>query len=166
MTVQETQELIAVHQANFRSANDKIHATAVAQELAGQLPFICECADPTCRGLVQLSAETYQAVRRHPRGFFNISGHEASSVAAGAERVVAVMSELTLVMKIGAAGELAVKAATANEASQGDSPLAAQRERVADQRDRVADQRDRVADQRDQVADERDRKADRREGAD
>jgi hypothetical protein len=109
-----TQERIAEHQIAFRRSNNRIYRTADRLALTTPIPFICECADTACTEIVQLSSPQYQAVRRHPRGFFNISGHEAPSVEAGAERIVAVISDFTMVVKIGVAGEFAAEACNRN----------------------------------------------------
>lgn len=118
MTGASRQEQIAEHQIGFRRTNQNIYATAIKHGLTGQIPFVCECADLGCTAIIQLNANEYQATRRHPRGFFNISGHEAPAVAAGAERVIAVIKEFTMVMKIGRAGELATHATTFEQATQ------------------------------------------------
>ena len=110
MTTPLTQERIAEHQIACRRSNNRIFRTAEQLALTTPIPFICECADTACTEIVQLNAVEYQAVRRHPRGFFNITGHEAPSVKAGAERIVAVISDFTMVMKIGVAGERATEA--------------------------------------------------------
>ncbi len=114
MTTPLAQERIAEHQIACRQANNRILRKAERLELIHPIPFICECADTTCTKVVQLSRPEYKAVRRHPRGFFNMTGHEASSVKAGAERIVAVIGDFTMVMKIGVAGELATAASKGN----------------------------------------------------
>lgn len=78
--------------------------------IIGPIPFVCECADFLCTEIVRMSDDEYDTISQHPRRFFIITGHEASSVAAGAERIVAVVGDLTLVDKVGVAGELATRA--------------------------------------------------------
>lgn len=41
-------ERIAQNDATFRAANEKIAASAEDYDLAGQVPFICECAEAGC----------------------------------------------------------------------------------------------------------------------
>jgi hypothetical protein len=162
MTERPTQEGIAARRIGFRNENERIYNTALASKLTGQLPFICECADPSCSALVQLGGDAYQVVRTLPRGFFNITGHEAPSVAAGVERVIAVINELTIIMTVGRAGELALEASTRPK-----SPTSAdRRDQVADERERAADERERAADERERAADEREQVADVRQRAD
>ena len=94
-------------QANFRQANEKIQASADSFALVRGIPFVCECPDRNCAEIVELSFDEYEAIRQHPRRFFNVSGHEYTSVEAGAERVVAVSGVLTVVEKVGVAGDVA-----------------------------------------------------------
>ena len=60
--------------------------------------------------LVHLTFDEYDAIRQHPTRFFNVTGHERTSVESGAERIVAVVDELTIVEKVGVAGEVAAEA--------------------------------------------------------
>ena len=97
-------------QVAFRNANEKIQASADGLAIHGSIPFICECADRDCLELVRLTFDQYDAIRQQPTRFFNITGHESSSVETGAERIVAVVGELTVVEKVGVAGEVAAEA--------------------------------------------------------
>lgn len=103
-------EEIGEAQVSFRNANETIQASADNSAILGSVPFVCECPDRDCMGLVPLSFDEYEAIRQHPTRFFNITGHERSSVDAGAERIVAVAGELTVVEKVGVAGEVAAEA--------------------------------------------------------
>ena len=94
-------------QVALRNANETIQASADRFTLVDSIPFICECPDPECSEVVNLSYDTYEAIRQSPRQFFNVSGHETPSVEAGAERIIAVVGELTIVEKIGVAGDVA-----------------------------------------------------------
>jgi hypothetical protein len=105
--VSTDQESIGNAQVALRNTNETIQASADRLTLVLNIPFICECPDPNCSEIVNLSFETYDAIRQSPRQFFNISGHEVPSVKACAERVIAVMGELTIVEKIGVAGDVA-----------------------------------------------------------
>jgi hypothetical protein len=106
----DPQQEIGKAQVAFRNANEKIQATADGFAIHGSIPFICECPDHDCMELVQLTFDEYDAIRQHPTRFFNITGHESSSVETGAERIVAVVEELTIVEKVGVAGEVAGEA--------------------------------------------------------
>ena len=106
----DPQHEIGEAQVAFRNANEKIQASADGFAMPGSIPFICECPDRDCMELVRLTFDEYDAIRQHPTRFFNITGHESSSVATGAERIVAVVDELTIVEKVGVAGEVAAEA--------------------------------------------------------
>lgn len=103
----DTQRGIGERQVHFRAQNERIYASADSLHMIGQIPFICECADDACTEIVRMRDDEYDTISQHPRRFFNISGHETSSVDAGAEKIVAVIGELTIVEKIGIAGDLA-----------------------------------------------------------
>jgi hypothetical protein len=106
----DRQEEIGEAQVVFRNANESIQASADHAAIFGSIPFICECPNRNCTEIVQLSFDQYDAIRQHPTRFFNLTGHERSSVEAGAERIVAVADELTVVEKDGVAGEVAAEA--------------------------------------------------------
>lgn len=100
-----TQERIARNDATFRDANEKIAAAAQEIGLAGTAPFLCECADPQCTDLLRLPFDTYAEVRRHPRRFVVVPGHEAT--AGDAAEVVESTPLYHVVEKTGRAGEVA-----------------------------------------------------------
>lgn len=94
-------------QVVFREANETIQASADRFSIVTGIPFVCECADRSCSEIVRLSFDEYDAIRQHPRRFFNVTGHEQTSVEAAAERIVTVVGTLTVVEKVGIAGEIA-----------------------------------------------------------
>ena len=110
MTPQVAQQTIARNQISFREANEKIQATADSAALGGPIPFMCECPDSECADVVRLTFDEYEAIRQHPRRFFNVPSHERKSVAAGAETVLVVLERFTIVEKVGIAGEMATEA--------------------------------------------------------
>ena len=110
MSTNLAQTEIAEAQIAFRELNENIEATADQIPLPGLIPFICECPDTDCSEVVQLTFDEYEAIRQHPRRFFNVPDHERTSVAAGAETVLVVFARFTIVEKIGIAGELATEA--------------------------------------------------------
>ena len=105
----DRQHEIGEAQVAFRNANERIQASADGFAIHGSIPFICECPDRDCMDLVRLTFDQYDAIRQYPTRFFNVTGHEHSSVDAGAERIVAVAGELTVVEKVGVAGEVAAE---------------------------------------------------------
>jgi hypothetical protein len=105
----ERQEEIGHTQVAFRRENEAIQASSDALSLFGSIPFVCECARADCSAIVRLTFDEYEAIRQHPRRFFNVSGHEATSVEESAEVIVAVSGDLTVVEKIGIAGTVATE---------------------------------------------------------
>jgi hypothetical protein len=99
------EERIAHNQATFREANERIGAAAGVYEVETPVPFICECADPTCSEIVRLLLVQYEEIRSEPRHFLNVPGHQAAS--QGAAVVVEERDGYTIVEKIGLAGEIA-----------------------------------------------------------
>ena len=97
-------ERIARNDALFREANERIREKAEEYGVE-TVPFICECADPTCRAIVRMPLEQYTAIREHPRRFLNVPGHEVS--AKGHATPVADGEGYRVVEKIGLAGEIA-----------------------------------------------------------
>ena len=110
MNAQAHQEEIGQAQVVCRAENEAIQSSADRLTLLGPIPFVCECPDRDCGEIVRLTFDEYEAIRQDPRRFFNVSGHETESVDAGAERIVAVAGDLTVVEKIGIAGEVAADA--------------------------------------------------------
>lgn len=97
-----TQERIARNDATFRDANERIAAAARDIQLDGSAPFLCECADPSCTDLIRLDLTRYADVRRHPRRFFVVPGHEDEAV-----KVIESGDSIDVVEKTGRAGEVA-----------------------------------------------------------
>lgn len=99
------QERIAKNDALFREANEGIRKAAAEQGLdGGEIPFLCECADPTCRTVIVLTLHDYQHVRSSPRRFLNAPDHEHAGL--GLAKVVERRDGWTIVEKTGRAGEL------------------------------------------------------------
>jgi hypothetical protein len=107
VSAQTLHQTIGEAQAACRTENEAIQASADHLTMLGPIPFICECPDSDCFEIVRLTFDQYEAIREYPRRFFNVSGHERTSVEAGAERIVAVAGDLTVVEKIGIAGAVA-----------------------------------------------------------
>jgi len=97
-------ERVSRNEASFRLANEKIRAKAASWEMEGLLPALCECADPSCAEVLQLTPREYEAVRSEPRWFLNAPGHAAN--AQGWSRVVAENARFLVAEKLGEAGEI------------------------------------------------------------
>jgi hypothetical protein len=103
--VEEVQEeRIATNNATFREANERISAAAGSYGIETPIPFICECSDPSCSGIIRLTLEEYEEVRANSRHFVNIPGHEAASM--GMAVVVEQRDGYSIVEKIGRAAEI------------------------------------------------------------
>ena len=99
-----TAERVAENDAGFREANEAIQAKAVAWEMNGLLPVICECADTSCTDILHVTASGYEEVRANPRWFLNAPGHHVNGL--GWAQVVATREGYEIVEKIGEAGEI------------------------------------------------------------
>ena len=99
------EERIARNQATFRAANERTGAAAGVYDIATPVPFICECADPTCSEVVRLELDQYEEIRSDSRRFFNAPGHETA--AQGVSVVVEERNGYVIVEKVAHAGEVA-----------------------------------------------------------
>ncbi len=97
-------ERIARNDAIFRKANEEIREAAERLEVEN-VPFICECADPSCREILLLTLEEYREIRTNARHFINAPGHEAA--AQGWGEVVGVSDGYVTEEKLSVAGEIA-----------------------------------------------------------
>lgn len=96
---------VARNDAIYRDANERIKRAAEDYDVSGPLPFICECADPECRGVVLLTMAEYEEIRGHPTHFLNLPGH-----AEGADHYAVTVRKADgyiVVEKVGQAGEVA-----------------------------------------------------------
>ena len=100
-------ERIAINDARFRDANESIEAAAEEFDISERIPFLCECADPSCTTALRLSLTEYEEIRAESTYFLNAPGHVVA--AHGAARVVSERARrgYTIVEKIGRAGEVA-----------------------------------------------------------
>jgi hypothetical protein len=67
------------NQETFKVANERLRSM-VAERLSAtdHVPFLCECAGPTCMATVDLTLEDYAAVRAHERHFVMLPEHRRS----------------------------------------------------------------------------------------
>lgn len=99
------EERLARNENHFREINESLsdkHVHAVVVR-SGPLPFVCECASPECTEAVELTLAEYREVRRDPRLFIVVPGHENPA----AERVVEVKPGYAIVEKVGDAAAVA-----------------------------------------------------------
>ena len=64
---------VAMNEATFRDVNEGMEA---GQDPSGLLRFVCECGRLYCTELIQLTHEEYEDLRRNPRRFAIVDGHE------------------------------------------------------------------------------------------
>jgi hypothetical protein len=72
-------ERLKENQVSFKLANERL-GSVVAERVSApeRVPFLCECADPTCMATVELTLEDYRAVRAHERHFLMLPEHQRS----------------------------------------------------------------------------------------
>ena len=97
-------ERVARDGAAFRVANEQIRAAAAEWNMDGLLPALCECADPHCATVLQVTPRQYEAMRSNPRWFINARGHDVN--AQGWAHVIEESERFVVVEKIGRAGEI------------------------------------------------------------
>lgn len=59
----------------FRSANDRIGERAHELGWRFPVPFLCECEDRRCFARVELTVDSYDAIRVHPQRYLTVPGH-------------------------------------------------------------------------------------------
>jgi len=94
----------ARNEALFREVNENIARLEERHDATTSEPvFLCECANADCTDHVAIEPEAYARVRKRPRRFIVIPGHEEKQL----ERVVETHRDYVIVEKTGAAGEVA-----------------------------------------------------------
>ena len=78
------EERLALNQAMFRDANERMVGWGERHQDAPRETFFCGCADPECRQTIELTASEYEEVRGDSLHFAVVVGHADLS----AERVV------------------------------------------------------------------------------
>ena len=100
--VEQSQERAARNEVSFREANEKLGDKRTELGAHGKTPFLCECSDPECTELLQLSFAEYERVRSRANRFVTAVGHDA-----GSGRVVEERDGYTVIEKGGVAGRIA-----------------------------------------------------------
>jgi hypothetical protein len=85
---------VAINEATFRRVNEGME---IGQDPAGLLTFICECGRLRCDELVQLTRREYEDIRKYPRRFAILDGHEILE----AEKIVERNDRYLVVEKAG-----------------------------------------------------------------
>lgn len=62
---------IAENEVMFRAANERIESEAQSRRMfVFPASFLCECPDPSCTEIVELTLEEYEEIREGPTRFF------------------------------------------------------------------------------------------------
>jgi hypothetical protein len=102
---ERVEERMAANEATFRDANERIQERARELDFEDPVPFLCECGEPSCRAILRLRLDEYEAIRRDGRRFFVVAEHEETAAAAG--HVTERHDDYLVVEKTGRAGEVA-----------------------------------------------------------
>jgi hypothetical protein len=96
-------ERVAENESLFRSANERIEATAVDWG-AGEstIAFLCECSDLDCLQRVEVSLSVYEHVRAQAERFLLVPGHQRPE-----EEIVEQTDRYVIVRKMGEEGAVA-----------------------------------------------------------
>jgi hypothetical protein len=90
----EGRQRVAMNEATFRKVNEGMGA---GQDPSGLLTFLCECGRLGCNKLIELTRPEYEGIRRNPRRFAILDGHEILE----AEEIVERHDRYAVVEKIG-----------------------------------------------------------------
>jgi hypothetical protein len=117
-------ERIARNESIFRNANEGISNALEAEDILEPMPFVCECADPGCREMVNMTLIEYRRIREDARTFWHIASHEPAS--QGSTQILETHDGYVVVEKIGPAGDVALLLEgdpdPAHAAVEGDEP--------------------------------------------
>ena len=91
---------IVANEQRFRVFNDQVRT--VREQLDADSGFACECGDASCDARIDMSLEQYAHIRRDPRWFAVVAGHEAPDV----ERVIERNDDHLVVEKTGESADL------------------------------------------------------------
>src|ERR1700753_2420305 len=100
---EQEQARIARNEALFRDTNEAIERGQWGDPPGKLIRFRCECARLDCNEAVPLTVAEYEEVRKSPRRFVLIPGHEFTEV----ETVVSSNERYAVVEKIEVAGKVA-----------------------------------------------------------
>jgi hypothetical protein len=73
---EESQRRVAANEAALREVNEAIERGQWPGEEKARVRFRCECAELGCDQLIEMHIHEYERVRRHPRRFAVVCGHE------------------------------------------------------------------------------------------
>ena len=100
-----TELRLASTEALTRSLNERVARIFGSVETSGPLTFMCECGIYDCGERIELTANTYEAIRLEPTDFFVHPDHVFHAIEFV---VLEHANSYAVVEKVGAAGRLAV----------------------------------------------------------
>ena len=103
------QQRRARNEALFREVNERIEELESGLTGYGDdsllVGFVCECPDEDCGETLEVTRARYEAVRRNPKRFLVVPGHEDPDVA----RVVERHAHFVVAEKLDEAAEIAIE---------------------------------------------------------
>jgi len=82
--VSSREQRLAENEILFRRVNERI--AELTDSWPGELDLVCECANEDCHQVLHLSVEEYELLRRNPRRFAVLPGHEILEIETVVER--------------------------------------------------------------------------------
>jgi hypothetical protein len=116
----------AIVEAAFRIANERMLRWEERHADGKSELYLCECADPDCRGKVRLGRPEYEGVREAPTRFLVIPGHQLDDL----EEVIEDHEHHLVIEKPGALLDLVT---ATDPRSPGDGPASEEAEALADE---------------------------------
>lgn len=93
------------NEATFRLLNERLEQKAGELEMSNEAtPYLCECENERCVGVILLRREEYESVRAHPKRFVVIHGHQEAD-----DKLVEERPGCTVIEKQGEEGELVAR---------------------------------------------------------
>ena len=94
------EERIAINESRFRQVNEAIERGQRTAE--GPIGFVCECGQLGCNEVIELEHAEYEGVRRSPRRFLLVDGHQTPI-----DETIERYERHVVVVKTGHGGEVA-----------------------------------------------------------
>jgi hypothetical protein len=97
---------MARNEALFREVNERIEDVQEGFAAQGRTDFLCECGSEDCTQPISLTLAEYEQIRRNPKHFVVLPGHDVVDL----ERVVERRDRYAVVEKLpGAPAKIALK---------------------------------------------------------
>jgi hypothetical protein len=81
----DREERLAENEIVFRQVNERIKELQSGSWESHEIDFMCECADATCMAVMTLRPADYEALRRNPRQFGVLPGHQVEDLESVVE---------------------------------------------------------------------------------